>query len=813
MQRTPLAARLVLVAVAACAASSSALAAPAVCSPASGGGATPNGPPSGKVRVTIESMKLNEDMDPDYVLWTDHSDVFGKVTINADGTPETFSLPEINNNDAPTWNGDSGTFVSRPAILGQKVHITIHMEEDDWGVTGYNDPIDVSPAAHDDLELDLDTCALTVTGDIVGPASGAFHVKAGNGSNQGTLTFRIDMDDGRALSDKQDVVLQGFDLVQVLPNVDRLVSGKPTKALVTVANNTKLKQPVFVHVHVTDETGTVLFDQPHYSMGADMQPGEVRSVYVEPPFVTNDFSCKTARVSGSANLELTVGQQDPGNAKVDCWVQNDSSGTRNWTSITTYTPSLLWLRTGDLLVANSLPTVQQQQVQHDLTIPFIRALYPTKQVDDSVTTFGYVPPLSGGIFSLITSILDAIGVPLDVAKPYTMIYELSFDAALIGVDKIMGVVPKGWFGANEYGFNSSLSGLSLGTIAPHAVLFVDEADDGTGSGHAGPMLTNPAHEMGHTYGLSLDPNIKNWACYLPGALGVIGCAVKSGYDEYKDSQFPTGIPTWGLWIPQSVGTIFGITGEQCGTTCLMGPTVVDAEQVWNGGGSRWVDAADYDHLLDAFNANKCVWPRSSTLYVSGAIGGDNSIALGWMASLPGQTHAVDFPNTRGKVQAAYGVRMVDAKGTTLSESELPLGWPFSDTDAPIDVTLFGGYVDYPVGTSKIQIWSRVDNKLLAERAVSRSAPVVGRPSFTTHLSGKERFLDIAWTATDADRDPLTHFVMMSSDRGAHWAPVAHALTSAKFSLSLTGVASGSYLVKVVTSDGVNLGSATGGVSL
>ena len=173
MRRASLAVSVLLAAIAA---SPSAFAATPACSPASGGGATPNGPPSGRVRVTIESMKLNQDMDPSYIFWTDHSDVFGKVTINADGTPESFSLPEINNNDAPSWYGDTGTFISRPAVLGQKVHISIHLEEDDWGATGYNDSIDVSPStARDDLEIDFDTCALTVSGDVTQPATGSFH--------------------------------------------------------------------------------------------------------------------------------------------------------------------------------------------------------------------------------------------------------------------------------------------------------------------------------------------------------------------------------------------------------------------------------------------------------------------------------------------------------------------------------------------------------------------------------------------------------------------------------------------------------------
>jgi hypothetical protein len=55
--------------------------------------------------------------------------------------------------------------------------------------------------------------------------------------------------------------------------------------------------------------------------------------------------------------------------------------------------------------------------------------------------------------------------------------------------------------------------------------------------------------------------------------------------------------------------------------------------------------------------------------------------------------------------------------------------------------------------------------------------------------------------------------MMSSDRGVHWFPVAHGLTTTTASVSLTGVVAGTYLVKVLSSDGINLGTAMASVSL
>jgi hypothetical protein len=766
-------------------------------------------PPSGRVAVTILSMKLNSDMedDDDYIPgYDDRADVFGKVEINADGAVEVFKLPKIDESDFPHWVQDN-RFVSRAGSVGHPVHVVIRLRESDWN---FDDTVDTSPdAARNDLEFDFDTCSMMVSGDVNGSASGVLEVKSGTGSNQGTLRFQVAMDDGRALSSTGDVALVGFDLVQVLPQVGRLVAQKPTVGLVTVANNTAAPQQISVRLRVSDAVNTVLYDatEPVGLVGV----GEVKSAYLATtnPILPTDFSCKDSQLFATATLVLPTGAETTGDPKTACWLINNSSGVKTWHVVSARKPSLTWVRTGRLLDVGHLASMAQLHTIHDHAMPFIRAVYPTAGFDDSESSFPFVPLISGVIFDFLADLLAGLGIPADAATPYAMVYELNASAALVGIDRLMGTLPPKWFGSTLYGIWGSSNGLSLGEWHPHAVIF-ESVTSGTPEG---PSLVTPAHELGHTFGLSTDPTIKNWACSLSGDLGVIGCGMGGGFDEYNSSEHPNGVATWGYWVPQnSGGTFLGTTPEQCDSNCLMGPAAPNEETHWVPGFKAWIDAPDYDQALD--NLKSCGPSQTGALYVSGVISGDERAVLGWTFAQPTQTRTLDFATKPGQVASRYDLTLVDAKGAVLSESEVPLSFTHADADWPIQATFFGGFVAYPIGTAKIQLWNRGTKNLLAERAVSPRAPSLSVPVLATHTDAKkERFLDVSWSAKDGDGDALTHFLHISPDRGVHWWPLAHALTKTAFSTSLAGIPAGSYVVRVTTSDGVNVSTSQSTIAL
>ena len=168
---------------------------PSLCSFSSGGTSMP---PSGKLAVTIHSMQLNSDMDPDVWPFDNHADVYGRIEITADGTTEVFDLAEIEGSDFPHWT-ENNKFVSRPATPGVPVHVVIRLDEAD---PGNDDTVDTSPdPTKDDLDFFVDTCSLRVSGDVTGSIDNISPVRSGNGSNQGSLNIEVAMDDHRPLSD------------------------------------------------------------------------------------------------------------------------------------------------------------------------------------------------------------------------------------------------------------------------------------------------------------------------------------------------------------------------------------------------------------------------------------------------------------------------------------------------------------------------------------------------------------------------------------------------------------------------------------
>jgi hypothetical protein len=772
------------------------------------------GPPSGRVRFTILDMKLNSDMegDDDYVPFYDNrADVFGEVEINADGTPETFKVPEIEESDFPHWS-EGNSFVSNPATLGVPVHFVIRLREDDSGTTGGDDVVDINPdPGRDDLEFQLDTCSMQLSGDINQSAQDTVEVVSGTGSNQGKLRFKVEMDDHRPLSPAGDVALVGFDLLQVVPNVDRLVANKPAVALVTVANNTPVPQPVSVQLRVFTPNSTVYTCVE--SMGDKLEVGEVRSKYIGASSTCTPVQMPAGSCSGYEGTAIASLILDPTAEIPDrgaCWAINNTSGAQHWNVVTNRQPSLLWVRIGRLLDVGHLASTSQFKTIHDLGMPFIRGVYPASGFLDYVSNIEFIPPITGGVYDLLATLLTGFGVPADAVTPFAIVYELDAVAALVGVDRIMGVLPKAWFDNFLYGIWDRPTGLSLGQWHSRAVIF--ESESVASDGSSGPKPTLPAHELGHTYGLSLDPTIKDdWRCQIDGDLGVVACGTAGGFDEYNSSTHEAGVPTWGYWIPQGgpLGDWSGLTGEQCDSNCLMGRSPTEAHKNW-GIAKHWIDSADYDQLNSKLTS--CKARGAGVIYVSGIIADDDRAEIGWTFYQPDAEREVDFDTMRGEHQTAYRIEFVDRLGNTLSQSELPLSWTHPELKAELRATLFAGYASFPAGTAEIQLWNQTNDRLLAKRPVTATAPSLSALTLGVRTSGSQRFLDVSWTATDREGGTLKHFVMISPD-GTQWWPVAHALASPSYSLDLVDVPSGRYTVRVLTTDGVNVRSQDGVISL
>lgn len=112
------------------------------------------------------------------------------------------------------------------------------------------------------------------------------------------------------------------------------------------------------------------------------------------------------------------------------------------------------------------------------------------------------------------------------------------------------------------------------------------------------------------------------------------------------------------------------------------------------------------------------------------------------------------------------------------------------------------------GIRNIQI-QNADGLILAEREVTYNSPTVQ----VTYPNGGEEFkvgdtINIEWEGHDQDQDTLTYTLAFSNDSGENWIPMAFDIKETSFEWNTFDQSAGEYLIKVITSDGVNVGEDT-----
>ncbi len=119
------------------------------------------------------------------------------------------------------------------------------------------------------------------------------------------------------------------------------------------------------------------------------------------------------------------------------------------------------------------------------------------------------------------------------------------------------------------------------------------------------------------------------------------------------------------------------------------------------------------------------------------------------------------------------------------------------------------------GTRFIQIQD-ADGLVLAEREVTHNSPDVQ----VTYPNGGEEFkvgdiINIEWEGHDQDQDTLRYTLAFSNDSGENWIPMAFDIKETSFEWNTFDQSEGEYLIKVIASDGVNVGEdiSDGGFSL
>jgi hypothetical protein len=743
-------------------------------------------PPNSIVRVQILSVEPNSDMegDDDYVPFYDnHADIFGEITIDG----QVFNLPQIEDSDFPHWNN-----VFEKQVTSSPAKITIKIFEDDSGLTGDNDVVDVNPSPGSKfLDLEFDLCALLLRlGSNQFSTQGIVEIDAGNGDEQATIRLKVETADGRPVT-SNDLAIVEADIVQVLFQSPKLVSGKPTIVLVRIANNYSTSITTNIHV-VVSGGGLNKNDVFPVTIGA----GEVKKEY----FYLND-PLRFPSSASSYGVALLVRIDDLNNQNLpvgDCKRQNDGNTNRLvWKTV--HTPrrySLMWTKVGTLLDGFNFVPDGQLQENMDLGGAYIHGVFPLSGPSNYKAPFDVLPPLSAAV-DFLTTILSVFGIPADNVIPFALVFELNGVANVAGCDRLMGVLPnKDWFSRFSYSFFDEVTGLSLGEFAPKAVIFLPQHKSGS---DIGPCMTLPAHELGHTFGLSTDPTLKDsWVCDVDWPiLGSTACGIVGGFDEYKSDNFPNGNPSDGFWIAQGnePAAIAGLLNqEQCGSFCLMGGSPANAHLNW-AGKKRWIDPADYDHLVTKLQKA----PDPEVIYVSGIISWDDKLHLGSIQ------HKGNGIADRDTSYGAYAIRFFDQAGKLLKEVGIPVYWSSPEFSArPRPVTFFGLNVVYPENARQLQVINRMSAKVLGSVNISARKPSIGLKGLSKSTIARGGNIRLQWSARDPDGDKLLYFTLARSARDDNWFPVEYWQGKQSTTISTQPLEPGPYRIKVMASDGVHV---------
>jgi hypothetical protein len=375
-------------------------------------------------------------------------------------------------------------------------------------------------------------------------------------------------------------------------------------------------------------------------------------------------------------------------------------------------------------------------------------------------TYPLSPSKCGYNVSPVTYDYRARDTPLSFLGIFDMCYQLAFKAWIGGYDKAVGVLPEGWFARNMYGKWKNARGVSVPFSG--AVLVEDK------------YWTTSAHEIGHTYGL--------WKSPLPEP------------EEYEEFPETSGRIGNGVWVVkrESGGDWFGDYFLRDNSVCFMGNLV--SKEWW---GHVWVDNDCYENLLESLTSPS---QDPDVIFLSGLIYENDTVETENWYSMQNGTASLDFGSSGN-----YSIVYLDDEGADINAIGFDPLFLCTDNSTGQNVTCFMFSVPYVVNTAEIQI--RHDNVTIYDRMASANAPIVN----VSYPNGGETVLSgdnctISWESSDLDLDPLTYNVMLSSDNGSSWVPLATDLTENSYVWNTSYLQSGdNYLVKILATDGINTG--------
>jgi hypothetical protein len=273
-----------------------------------------------------------------------------------------------------------------------------------------------------------------------------------------------------------------------------------------------------------------------------------------------------------------------------------------------------------------------------------------------------------------------------------------------------------------------------------------------------------AHEIGHNYDLGH---------------GGLTTAGNHWFDIYDRVIKP---------VPPSVG----------------GPDLLDVMQPDRLEQEAWISQENYEFLITqmcSFNPgavpsrNKAL-AVSDSLLVTGIV--SNTTANGTLDPI---FRFSTIPTYTLPAGSQYCVKMKDAANAVLSQYCFNERFA-DDSSAPGSTASFGMVVPYPIGLSRVELYT---STLLLDSQVASAHPPTVTVTFPNAsgltLGGNQT---VAWTGADPDGEVLTYNILYSRDNGVTWMGVGSGIVGSSYELNFSGLAGttgASGRIKVMVSDG------------
>ena len=307
-----------------------------------------------------------------------------------------------------------------------------------------------------------------------------------------------------------------------------------------------------------------------------------------------------------------------------------------------------------------------------------------------------------------------------------------------------------------------------------------------------------AHEIGHSLGRA-HPN--------PGSDDP---ATANTTENCGHSRSDPGYPYGNTSTARApIGPANGsMEGFDVGDPGLGIPAAVLPSSTWNDVmsycSSQWISDYTYTGMYNYMLGHPSLGPAQADVQAA-ALTGDFLVLAGEIApSTPSGSFSFvrRIDSVTGLTTARvgdYSMRLLDGSDGALHTEPI-----LTNVNDDIGRLGFGHVMNMVPGARKVQLIRTADGLVLATQSISANPPTIGNVALQGAPNPVNGVVTLAWTANDADGDPLTFDVAYSRDNGLTFQPVAIGLntTSAQIDTASLG-GSGEARFRVTVSDGVN----------